>query len=453
MSVVQQERANASSSATASDQKSSSGGGAGDARRALRGMSFDDQSAALAPGGAVQKKEAQGATAMGKGVAEAAAKKGAEVAAKKDGGKKEESRSFGATDPGGRMAALHPTFADYVRRVIDIAHGKGLDIFIAQGMRTIAEQNELYKQGRTKKGKVVTWVRGGSSYHNYGLAVDFAFHGKSPYAESHDWAGLVASVREAGLVSGASYGDRPHGNMDVPMKSLQGWYAKGGMRNVWDHVSEDYGGPRYPGDDGGEEQQTETQGPKSGGGGAGGYTVRPGDTLIDIAERLLGDGARWGDLAAANGIKDPRDLAPGKVLKIPTGPSKQKKDDGDHMGERFHASSHTVGPGETLTAIALKYYGMSSLWTEIAMANQVKDPSALRVGQRLTIPTPSDKAKSTPPPKAIPMSHVVAPGETLSAIAAKHLGDAARWKEIASANHIADPRALKVGTTLTIPVK
>lgn len=39
-------------------------------------------------------------------------------------------------------------------------------------LRTIAEQDALFAQGRTKPGKIVTNARGGSSYHNYGLAID-----------------------------------------------------------------------------------------------------------------------------------------------------------------------------------------------------------------------------------------------------------------------------------------
>lgn len=39
-------------------------------------------------------------------------------------------------------------------------------------LRTIAEQNALYAQGRSKPGKIVTNARGGMSYHNYGLAID-----------------------------------------------------------------------------------------------------------------------------------------------------------------------------------------------------------------------------------------------------------------------------------------
>ena len=39
-------------------------------------------------------------------------------------------------------------------------------------LRTIAEQNALYAQGRTKPGAKVTNAKGGQSYHNYGLAID-----------------------------------------------------------------------------------------------------------------------------------------------------------------------------------------------------------------------------------------------------------------------------------------
>ena len=39
-------------------------------------------------------------------------------------------------------------------------------------LRTFAEQDGLYAQGRTKPGAIVTKAKGGQSYHNYGLAID-----------------------------------------------------------------------------------------------------------------------------------------------------------------------------------------------------------------------------------------------------------------------------------------
>ena len=48
-------------------------------------------------------------------------------------------------------------------------------------------------------------------------------------------------------------------------------------------------------------------------------------------------------------------------------------------------------------------------------------------------------------------AHVVVRGESLSSIAAERYDDPARWRPIALANGIADPRALAVGQTLRIP--
>lgn len=48
-------------------------------------------------------------------------------------------------------------------------------------------------------------------------------------------------------------------------------------------------------------------------------------------------------------------------------------------------------------------------------------------------------------------THVVQPGETLDRIAAKHYGTATPWRDIANANGIEDPMALRPGTTLAIP--
>ena len=42
----------------------------------------------------------------------------------------------------------------------------------AYTLRTCAEQDGLYAQGRSKPGSIVTNAKGGQSYHNYGLAID-----------------------------------------------------------------------------------------------------------------------------------------------------------------------------------------------------------------------------------------------------------------------------------------
>lgn len=47
------------------------------------------------------------------------------------------------------------------------------------------------------------------------------------------------------------------------------------------------------------------------------YTVKTGDTLISIARRKLGDPGRWVELARLNGLRDPRAVRPGAVIRLP----------------------------------------------------------------------------------------------------------------------------------------
>jgi peptidoglycan L-alanyl-D-glutamate endopeptidase CwlK len=74
-----------------------------------------------------------------------------------------------------RINLLHPSLrAEALKIYKEICSeltGRAMCRF-AYTIRTFAEQDALYAQGRTKPGKVVTNAKGGQSYHNYGLAVD-----------------------------------------------------------------------------------------------------------------------------------------------------------------------------------------------------------------------------------------------------------------------------------------
>jgi hypothetical protein len=63
---------------------------------------------------------------------------------------------------------------------------------------------------------------------------------------------------------------------------------------------------------------------------------------------------------------------------------------------------------------------------------------------------PQNPTSGTPNPHRV---HRVQPGETLDRISARYYGDATRWRQIASANGITDPLALRSGTLLSIPRK
>ena len=69
----------------------------------------------------------------------------------------------------GYDSGLATGFADYINSVV----GPLPSLYsVQQGIRTVAQQNALYAQGRTAPGAIVTDAPGGSSAHNFGLAVD-----------------------------------------------------------------------------------------------------------------------------------------------------------------------------------------------------------------------------------------------------------------------------------------
>lgn len=73
-----------------------------------------------------------------------------------------------------KLDGLHPELRAKAEALIKICAAAHLPIVITQGMRTMEQQAALYAQGRTKPGPIVTNAKPGRSYHNYGLAFDFA---------------------------------------------------------------------------------------------------------------------------------------------------------------------------------------------------------------------------------------------------------------------------------------
>lgn len=48
--------------------------------------------------------------------------------------------------------------------------------------------------------------------------------------------------------------------------------------------------------------------------------------------------------------------------------------------------THTVAAGETLSGLALRFYGEADLYPLIATASGIPDPGVIAVGQRLIFP-------------------------------------------------------------------
>lgn len=97
---------------------------------------------------------------------------------------------------------------------------EGHPMRICQGVRTAAEQNKLWQQGRVTPGKIVTNANGIDKKSNHqvkddgwGHAVDLCFTTGDPFGEDQPWARFGELVRAEGLKWGGDwvkFKDRPH---------------------------------------------------------------------------------------------------------------------------------------------------------------------------------------------------------------------------------------------------
>lgn len=100
------------------------------------------------------------------------------------------------------------------RSLVHKAASVGITIKVISGLRTYAEQDALYAQGRTKPGNIITNARAGYSNHNFGIAFDIGiFEGNKYLEESPKYKTVGILGKDIGLEWGGSWKsivDEPH---------------------------------------------------------------------------------------------------------------------------------------------------------------------------------------------------------------------------------------------------
>jgi hypothetical protein len=118
-----------------------------------------------------------------------------------------------------RLQLLHPAIREDAIQAYNEAVKQtpaGVHPVIIQTLRTFEESDLLYQKGRTRPGPVVTNAKAGQSYHNYGLAIDFALqiNGKIIWQVTKDWMTVVNIFKAHGFSWGGSWKgslkDYPH---------------------------------------------------------------------------------------------------------------------------------------------------------------------------------------------------------------------------------------------------
>lgn len=128
---------------------------------------------------------------------------------------------------------LMPVVADRAREFLRRCHDAGINLVITSTLRTYAEQDQFYAQGRRHTGKIVTNAKPGFSYHNFGLAFDVAV--KLPDG-SVTWEANWNLIGEIGKSVGFAWGgdfksfsDKPHFEYSngLTLASLRATHDKG----------------------------------------------------------------------------------------------------------------------------------------------------------------------------------------------------------------------------------
>jgi len=143
-----------------------------------------------------------------------------------------------------QISDCHALLQPKLRKFLTSCNAAGIEILVTCTYRPFEEQAELYAQGRTKPGRIVTYTKPGQSRHNYmanGRPASLAFdvvplrHGKAiwgtggngidndPTDDDTDdlelWQRVGAIGAECGLEWGGSwtkFKDYPHFQIPVP---------------------------------------------------------------------------------------------------------------------------------------------------------------------------------------------------------------------------------------------
>lgn len=131
------------------------------------------------------------------------------------------------------ITKCHPKLQTLAAKLVKECAKQGITIKIGECVRTVAEQDALYSQGRTTgvKGKTVTNAKGSSysSMHQWGVAFDFYLvedvdgDGKTSDDAFNNKTKLFNKVGKIGQKLGLEWGGAWTSICDLPHFQLKNW--------------------------------------------------------------------------------------------------------------------------------------------------------------------------------------------------------------------------------------
>lgn len=126
---------------------------------------------------------------------------------------------------------MHPVLREELKNQyleINVKLPKGVRLRFTHTLRTFEEQNALYAEGRTTKGKIVTFAKSGMSWHNYAMAMDIV---------------ILYDKDNNGTFETASWDENAHFKMVVNYFKSHGWKWGGDFSSFKDspHFEKTFG--------------------------------------------------------------------------------------------------------------------------------------------------------------------------------------------------------------------
>jgi hypothetical protein len=126
---------------------------------------------------------------------------------------------------------------------------RGASYIVTSGLRDYATQDQLYAQGRTAPGKIITQAKGGQSPHNFAIALDWALDkdpnkpGLQPSWVYDDYKILAEEAKKLDMEAGFywKFQDPPHVQLPVSKHGIK-WadldavYKQGGYPAVFKYL-------------------------------------------------------------------------------------------------------------------------------------------------------------------------------------------------------------------------
>lgn len=149
------------------------------------------------------------------------------------------------------QSKLYPPFLEAMKLLYIACEKRGYVFFCIEAYRSPERQSQLYSQGRSTPGKIITNAKAFESYHQFGIATDSCRdkdgrkeNGLQPDWDMEAYKVLQEECHKLNLTSGLDFKSFPEGphiqwKTKTPLSVLRAEFEKGGLNAVFEKLDKE----------------------------------------------------------------------------------------------------------------------------------------------------------------------------------------------------------------------